>query len=394
MSYAGDRVSWACWDADSHLMPEPDFLSRHADPAFRAALRIGGGKSGGPEFEKRFEKMIGEVRARLEDPEKTAALEEDVIASAKGWQAHGAVDPQERSRTLDLLGFRGQLVFSTFAGSHLRARGEELLYAGTRAHTRAMAAFCGDDERLMAVALVPLDEPARAIDELEFALRAGCRAVQVPSDAPGGDWRGFSPSHVDLEPFWARLAEARVPVVLHIGGGKLIPRAYHRNGRPRPTDWLGGGENLRGKDFPALCHSPENFLTSLVLDGVFDRHPDLRCGVIELGAAWVPGFVRNLDAAHRSFHKNEPLLGSLSMKPSEFVRRQVRFTPFPFEDVGWLIEQAGEELFLFSSDYPHPEGGRDPIRRFEASLDEAGIAPAARERFYARNFEDLMGLAR
>ena len=48
------------------------------------------------------------------------------------------------------------------------------------------------------------------------------------------------------------------------------------------------------------------------------------------------------------------------------MRRQVRFTPFPTEPVGWMIEQAGAELFLFSSDYPHPEGGRDPLAPLRA----------------------------
>jgi predicted TIM-barrel fold metal-dependent hydrolase len=52
-----------------------------------------------------------------------------------------------------------------------------------------------------------------------------------------------------------------------------------------------------------------------------------------------------------------------------------------------MIEQAGEELFLFSSDYPHPEGGRDPIARFEASLVET--SEAAQQRFYHGNFADL-----
>ena len=79
--------------------------------------------------------------------------------------------------------------------------------------------------------------------------------------------------------------------------------------------WLGGGENLRSRDLPAMHHSPENFLSSLLLDGVFERHPQLKCGVIELGAAWVPGLVRNLDAAASGFSRNEPLLRSLSMKP-------------------------------------------------------------------------------
>jgi predicted TIM-barrel fold metal-dependent hydrolase len=59
--------------------------------------------------------------------------------------------------------------------------------------------------------------------------------------------------------------------------------------------------------------------------------------------------------------------------------------------VGWLIEEAGEDLFLFSSDYPHPEGGRDPLGRFEASLGDA--SSGARERFYAGNFAELIGMA-
>ncbi len=389
--YARKRV---CWDADSHLMPLPDFLARHADPKHREALRIDGGRNGGEGFEKWFGKIVASVEERRADPEATAALERDVIASAKGWAAHGAVHGEERSRTLELLGFRGQLVFSTFAGHFLASRDVDLAYAGARAHSRAMAEFCSHHEGLLPVAMIPLIDPARALAELDAALDLGCRAVHVPSDAPGGNTRGFSPAHVDLDPFWARLEERGTPVVLHIGGGRLLPRAYHENGRPRPKDWLGGGENLRAKDFPAVHHSPANFLTAMVLDGIFDRHPGLRCGAIELGASWVPGLLRNLDHAYDNFRRNEPLVQALSLRPSELVRRQVKFTPFPFEDVGWLVQQAGEELFLFSSDYPHPEGGRDPIGRFEASLDAAAIGADARERFYAGNFEEMMGIGR
>jgi len=345
--YAGTRV---CWDADSHLMPLPDFLAKHADPKHREALRIDGGRGGGEGFEKWFGKIVAGVEQRIADPAATAALERDVIASAKGWAAHGAVHGDERSRTLELLGFRGQLVFSTFAGEFLSTSDVDLAYAGARAHSRAMAEFCNDDPRLMAVAMIPLIDPSRAVVELDAALELGCRAVHVPSDAPGGNSRGFSPAHADLDPFWARLAESGTPVVLHIGGGRLLPRAYHHNGRPRPKDWLGGGENLRAKDFPAVHHSPANFLTALVLDGIFDQHPNLRCGAIELGASWVPGLLRHLDHAFDNFRRNEPLLQALSLKPSELVRRQVKFTPFPFEDVGWLTQQAGEDLFLFSSD--------------------------------------------
>jgi predicted TIM-barrel fold metal-dependent hydrolase len=55
-----------------------------------------------------------------------------------------------------------------------------------------------------------------------------------------------------------------------------------------------------------------------------------------------------------------------------------------------MIEAAGDDLFLFSSDYPHPEGTRDPIGRFEATLD--GVDDEARERFYRANFASMLGL--
>ncbi|MEO6468147.1 MAG: amidohydrolase, partial [Acidimicrobiia bacterium] len=89
--------------------------------------------------------------------------------------------------------------------------------------------------------------------------------------------------------------------------------------------------------------------------------------------------------------RHEQRLQRLSMRPSEYVRRQVKFTPYPTEDVGWIIEQAGQEVAMFSSDYPHVEGGRKPFERFEASLGDAD--ESVRRAFYCDNFLDLMGTA-
>jgi predicted TIM-barrel fold metal-dependent hydrolase len=69
----------------------------------------------------------------------------------------------------------------------------------------------------------------------------------------------------------------------------------------------------------------------------------------------------------------------------------VWFTPFPGEPVGAIIDQCGPDLLMFSSDYPHPEGTRDPLSRFEATMED--VSGPARERFYSGNFADLMGLA-
>jgi predicted TIM-barrel fold metal-dependent hydrolase len=64
-------------------------------------------------------------------------------------------------------------------------------------------------------------------------------------------------------------------------------------------------------------------------------------------------------------------------------------TPYPTEPVGWIVEQVGDDVCMFSSDWPHVEGGRNPIKRFEASMQ--GVPERALRKFYCDNFVDLMG---
>jgi predicted TIM-barrel fold metal-dependent hydrolase len=101
--------------------------------------------------------------------------------------------------------------------------------------------------------------------------------------------------------------------------------------------------------------------------------------------------IRRLDHAHAIWAKSEPFLAEMRRRPSEQFRAQLRFTPYPFEDVAAFIAESAPELYLFSSDYPHAEGGRDPIARFERSL--AGADETAMRRFYSGNFADLYGAA-
>lgn len=378
MPYAQGRV---IHDADSHIMESLEWLPSYAEPSIRdrlLSLKLEAGGSGAA-------KAIKLAQARQQDAAATAAIAENVVAGPKGWAAYGAMDPSERRRALDDLGFSRQLVFTTFAGSQfMPSRDLEVKYGGARALNRGIAEWCAGDDRLVAVGVVPLDDAERARAEVEFAIQAGCGAIWIPA-APAGD---RSPGHPDLDPVWRRLAESGTPFMLHVGAtAPVLQPAYHDNGHPRPKDWLGGGENLRAKDFFALSFAPQNFLCSLALDGVFDRHPALRGGVIELGAGWVPDMLRRLDQAWKGWRKTDPVLGGLSMPPSEFIRRAVRFTPFATEDAGTIIREGGPELFLFSSDFPHPEGTKNPIERFEATFD--GFDEATRDRFYRRNFEDL-----
>ncbi len=92
-----------------------------------------------------------------------------------------------------------------------------------------------------------------------------------------------------------------------------------------------------------------------------------------------------------AFGRHEERLQALSLSPRDYVERQIRVTPYPTEDVGWITEQVGPDVLLFSTDYPHVEGGRRPFERFERSLGDA--SDDVRDRFYCRNFLDLMGSA-
>jgi predicted TIM-barrel fold metal-dependent hydrolase len=357
-----------------------DWLGRYADPDVREKIRplyLGGAG-------RLADEAVRNAEARRGDADATAQLEENVMG-AKGWHALGAFDPAERSRALDLLGFDAQLVFSTFAPTQFASDDLELLYGGARAHNRAMVDFCSADARMLAVGYVPLQDPHLATRTAREAIDMGCKAILVPSAPP----RDKSPTHPDYWPLWQHLEETGVPFMLHVGGGgRPLRRAWHENGKPPVTDFLGGGENIRSKDYIVLHHPPETFLACMALDGVFEHFPGLRGGCIEQGALWVVTLLQRMDIAQSTFQKTEPAL-KLPLKASDYIRRQVKFTPFPTEPVGWLIEQAGADLFMFSSDYPHPEGGRDPLGRFAATMN--GVDDDARDAFYANNFAELMG---
>lgn len=376
VTYSNGRV---IYDADSHIMEPADWLVPHAEAALRERLAT----KNQPE---RIAAQLESAVARQGVAAARDAAAKDLISGPKGWIAYGAFDPKERGEALDQLGFQRQLVFATSSlGVFRTSKTPDVLYGGAQAHNRAMAQFCADP-RLIGVAYVPLDDPDRALATAAEAIEVGCGAIWVPS-TPAGE---RSPGHPDLDPFWNLLADSNTPFMLHIGpGSRVLPAEYTNNGKPRSPDLHGGGENLRFKDFVVLPFSAQMFLAALIYDGLFDRVPKLRGGVIEFGAAWVPGFLRQIDLGYRSFSRTDPLLKALDLKPSEYIRKHVKFTPFPGEDAGYLIRDAGEELFLFSSDYPHPEGTNDPIGRFEHTFE--GLSEEARDRFYRRNFEEMMG---
>jgi predicted TIM-barrel fold metal-dependent hydrolase len=378
MAYVEGRL---VYDADSHIHEPPGYAESYADPSMRDQLA---------ERLATYRKPQGQDEALVKqrDPEFRAKDAEEILLR-KNSLAVGAVLREDRSRALDLLGFGAQLVFTTTYLDPLRdfdTNAEvDLAFAMAQAHNRGIVDFCSVDPRLLPVCYVPFCDIDRAVAMTREAIELGAAALKIASQPP----RHHSPSHVGLDGVWAQAQEAGVPIVFHVGGEQLMNPVYKNNGLPPVPDFHGGDTNFTSVSYMAIPYAPMQTLSTLIIDGVLDRFPTLRIGLIELGAAWLPGLLRSMDSAAEAFRRNEERLQKLSLLPSDFVRRQVRATPYPHEPADWIIEHTGVEVPMFSSDYPHVEGGRNPVKRFDTSL--AGWNEEIRDAFYSGNFADLMG---
>jgi uncharacterized protein len=377
-------------DADAHIMEPPDLFTEYADPDVRdriAELTVGFRQPDhhdGEEIVEHFRRKHQDPEFRRDDAER--------IWLRKNFEATGSFIAEDRPAALDMLGVASQLVFNTFTNKTLQrvehGDDQDLAYGLARAHNRAIVDFCAVDARLLPTGYVPLADFERSAAFAGEALKMGCKALLVASASP----RRHSPSHVGLDRVWAQAQDAGIPIVFHVGGGgRLVDPMIFENGLPPVPDFHGGDGNFRSVDYIAIQYPVMQALGTLIIDGVLDRFPALRFGVIEQGGTWLPGLMRTLDSAADAFRKNEERLQQLDLRPSEYISRQVRVTPYPHEDAGWIIEQSGEEICMFSSDYPHVEGGRNPLGRFERSL--ARLPERAKQRFYCDNFVDLMGAA-
>jgi predicted TIM-barrel fold metal-dependent hydrolase len=229
-----------------------------------------------------------------------------------------------------------------------------------------------------------------ALAELRRVIDKGARGVLLPCAEPPG---GTSPASPVWDDFWRLLEESGTPALIHIGAGGLAsaedddPMLPPRRWSDAPAlravfpDRPGGDEQF-GPFYIVVAHiAAEVYLTCLVMGGVFERFPDLRFGAIELGAAWLGPLCERLDRHAELLHK---VGHGYPMRPSEYVRRNIRVTQQWTEQVDVLVERYGiRESYVFSTDYPHVEGGRHPVQSFEDMMTR--IDPSYGRAFFVEN---------
>ncbi|SEP10664.1 amidohydrolase family protein [Trujillonella endophytica] len=261
----------------------------------------------------------------------------------------------------------------------------DLSYASLRAFNRWLEEDWGygDDGRLFAVPMLSLLDVDQAMTELHRVIAAGARLVHLCPGPVGG----YSPADPRFDPFWDTVSEAGVPVVLHTSNSGY---QYFYG-----TQWGEDPRNPSHKQSPlqwALCNTERplvDTLIALTLHNLFGRHPKVKIISIENGSSWLRPLLKTVDKAAALGRRGPKLGGDLPDRPSEALLEHLYISPFPEDDATELIEILGAGHVLFGSDYPHPEGLREPLD-YVARLE--GCPPDVARAVLRGNTAALLGL--
>jgi predicted TIM-barrel fold metal-dependent hydrolase len=326
----------------------------------------------------------------------------DTVWKLKGGSAPSAIDLKRRPEVLDLMGIERQLVYPTFGLSALimaqdqnaheffnieagKVDCQKVGLEAIEAHNRwAVRMTKATNARVRPVGIVMTQSVEDLMRQAQEQLAQGIRAIMIPANVPPA---GTSPADPALDPFWRMCAQANVPVTLHLGTerGFLTDSRWSANVEVFKPSFKSTMEFIiEPLSCVTLHYAPDNFLAAMILGGVFERHPTLRFGVIELSATWVGPLAERLDLwAKEMFSPRFSKV--LSMRPSEYLARNVRVTPFYFEPVAQYFERYPHltDVYCYSTDYPHFEGGKESKRLFAEAL--GGVSPDLRDKFFYRN---------
>jgi predicted TIM-barrel fold metal-dependent hydrolase len=380
--------------ADSHIVEAPEVFAGLADrfgddapriattpkegdgmviPSDRGAA-LGAGRLGiaGRRLDagRQLERRVGR-KPRPEDPkdpEVRAWIREGYAGLRKG-----IVDAALRPADQDTDGVRAEVLYPSFFFRIFSLANTALVEAAFRNYNDWIADYQSQaPERLVALALLPLHDPAAGARELERVLALGFRGACIPCTAP----RERPYRDAAYEPIWARAEEARLPLSMHIGTGASS----------------GSWESLVNNAISGYASAPQaaqETVSELICQGVAHRHPELLFVVTEFNAGWIPTWLERLDQGY----ERQPTAAAdcLDRRPSEYWSRQF-FATFEDDRAAVLTrELVGVDRLLWGNDYPHRDSTWPVSRELLDELFE-GVSAENRAAMTHGNAAALYGL--
>lgn len=338
-------------DSDIHVMEPHDLWLRHIEPRFKDRAprfeAIDGSKLEGWHFEGKV------FPAFLDRPDRRRLAR---IRRDKARVRHVAIgryrdaaedlrgdDPRSMLQAMDREGIDLAIVFRTLASHLIGVDGLDpaLAAAVCRGFNNWLAEFCGADQgRLKAAAVMPLHDVQLAVEEARRSVRELGAVALVLSNHPvnGRPWYDAV-----YDPLWAEAERLGVPVAFH-----GIQMAYQEHLSRRYMDNFALAH--------AAAHPVEQMLAlgSMLAGGVFERFAGLKAAFLEGSCSWVPWWLWSLDERVEKFGDDESV--RMSMRPSEYFRRQCWVSVDPDEDVvRYAIPAIGDDNIVISTDWPHDD---------------------------------------
>lgn len=239
---------------------------------------------------------------------------------------------------------------------------EELLKHDTEAVKVQYTAFnrwleedwgCNYQGKIFAAPYISLCDVQWACQELEWALEQGATVVCMrPSAIRMADGSTRSPADPMFDPFWSRLNESGITLVVHAADSGYTTHGYVSGGFS--SDFSGGVFSPNIKHF-SIERAAYDFLITLAYEKLFERFTNLRIASIENGAEYLPDLFRKLRQSR------DRMRGYYSQDPGELFREHVWVNPFWEDDVNEVAHYMGVDRVIFGSDWPHIEGMPRPL---------------------------------
>ena len=325
-------------DADGHVLEPVDLWERHIDPEFRHQAPRGFGVLSVDVLGHRMPDVPGGITDTAPDY-ATGPNARYGFAARRGFDAASQIE------AMDIEGIDVAVLYPSRGLYAASVDGLPARLAGAicRAYNRWLAEFCRHaPARLLGAALVSLHDPDVAVAEAVYTVeQLGMRAVFIRPNPVNGR----TIDHRDFDAFYAAVERLGVPLATHEGAGVHL-------------DQFGRGRYDKLFKLHMISHAVENMgaCMDLIVGGVLERHPDLRCVFLESGAGWASWWLERMDEHWEGYFggRDAP---DLRMKPSAYFTRQC-FVSTEVDERGTraVVDTLGEGTVVLGSDYPHGDG--------------------------------------